>query len=158
MTTFYTIILLIVFGVIASRLGIIILNIAGMPGSLIVVKDKMRSNFLYLAGIIISSIGQSYIYLTYMVFIISWINLRILTYDLPKIPILIFTFLATVFPVFGFNSAAQFEHKESGSDYINPQVLGIGFTTIISFISFFVFVFFPEAMSYFWSWVPYVTK
>lgn len=158
MATLYSIFLLIVFGLIAWRAGIIVLNIAGFPGALLVMKEKMRSNFLIAVGSIISTLGQSYIYLAYMAFVISWTASRISTYDLPKIPIWIFAFMATIFPVIGFNSAAQHEQRESGSAFTNPQVLAIGLTSFISFVCFFVFVFVPNAMTSLWSWVPFVGK
>ncbi|MGB5026179.1 MAG: hypothetical protein WBO44_12565 [Saprospiraceae bacterium] len=102
--------------------------------------------------------GQSYIYLAYMAFIVSWTLLRISTYDLSKIPIWIFAFLAALLPIKFMSGDAVMEDIESGGQYKNPQVEAISWTLIISIIAFFVFVFAPSVMNYLWGWVPYVGK
>lgn len=156
MQTLSTILLLIVYAIAMSFLGLFILNITGLPGALVAGKPGNRSKVQLSVGIAISAIGQSFVYLSYIVFIVSWTNFKINNGDGIKLLIWIFAFLAAFLPILKMRTSARVEHNETGAYYRNPQVEGLDITLLIALIAFFVFVFLPSVMTFLWSWVPYV--
>lgn len=160
MTTFSTILLLIVYGAIISFAGIFVLNIAGLPGAFLAGKPDKRSKTQLLIGVFVSAIGQSFVYLAYISFIVSWTNFKIDNVDTITIKFLIwiFAFLASFLPILKMRTIARVEDNETGAYHRNPQVEGLDVTLLIALIAFFIFVFLPQTMTFLWSWVPYVGK
>jgi len=72
-----TIFLLIVFGVLANFLFVFIGNIAGLPGALMAGSPGKRSKGRFVFGSFVCAIGQSFIYLAYTAFIVSWTAARV---------------------------------------------------------------------------------
>ncbi len=153
MTTLYTIILLIVFSAVVSFIGVFVLNIAGLPGAFIAGRQQTRSKMQLKIGIIVSAIGQSYIYLAYQVWIINWTFAVVTFQDVTNFIVWGVTFLAVYLPVLKMRTIARLEDDEFGSFYRNPQVEALDITTIVSFVAFFVFVFIPSTMNSLWGWV-----
>jgi hypothetical protein len=154
MQTIVTILLLIIFSVVIGFLGVFILNFAGLPGTLLAGKPGIRSKSQFRIGSIISSIGQTYIYLAYTAFIVSWTMNRIIEHDAVKFVAWIFAFLAVIIPLYKDLIRARVENKEAA--YANPQIEALHLTFLLVFVGFFIFVFVPNVMNILWNWVPYV--
>lgn len=135
--------------------GVLILNIAGIPGALISGFSEKRSKVQLIAGIVISSIGQSYVYLAYMAFVISLANVNANFSGFSKYLLWFFVFMATVAPLATISNNASRENIEF-RDGMNVQVIALNITFLIAFIMFFVFAFAPSTMSILWSWLPNV--
>ncbi len=155
MQTILTIFFLILLSAAMSSLGLFILNVAGLPGALVAGKPGVRSKAQLSIGIIISAIGQSYVYLSYISFIISWTTYKISKGIGIKPIIWLFAFLAAYLPILKLRTSARIEDNQTGSYYRNPQVEALDITAYIALFAFFVFVFLPNIMNFFWSWVFY---
>lgn len=152
--TLFSIILLIVWGVVADFVTVFVLNIAGVPGALVAGRPQKSNKIRYIAGVIISALGQSYVYLAWTAFIVNW---TLLARAFQKVSILVWpvAFLTVVLPIL-FNWARA--KREADEDkYTNAQVSALSLTLVATLIVFFVFVFNTQAMKYLYFWVPYMT-
>ena len=156
MQTVSIILFQIIFAFIFGFFHIFISNIAGMPGALLAGKPGLRSKSQFRFGETISVIGQTYIYLAYTAFIISWTMNRMIEHDVIKFIVWTFAFLAVMGPIWKDLINARIEDK--AAEYANPQVEALHFTVFFVLIGFFIFVFMPYTMYTLWAWVPYVTK
>lgn len=159
MKTIFSIVLLIVFGAVAQFLCSILLNIAGLPGALLSGTPGKRSKQQFNFGSIVAALGQSYVYLAYMAFIVNWTMKATRRDDVPLGLVL--------WPVAFCRSCRAYldnwirgrvEAKEvmQQTGFASPQVEGLQYTVLLTFISFFVFAFIPRVMSAAWGWVPYI--
>ncbi len=154
METLFSIGLLIVFGIISNFLMLFILNIGGVPGALIAGTPGKRSKSRFITGSIIASFGQSYIYLAYIAFIVSWTKLAASQPDITSYLIWPIAFLVVLGPIWFNLIRARVENKEQ--EHASAQVEALHLTLIVSLFGFFIFVFFEKIMSFGWGWVPYV--
>jgi len=154
MKTAFSIVMLIVFGVIASFLSVFLLNIAGLPGALLAGKAGKRSKGRFIFGSIISALGQSYVYLAYIAFIVNWTMLAGRRNDVVDFLLWPFAFLVVLIPIWVTLIRARVEDQEQKRP--NPQVEALHLTVIIALIGFFVFAFAPIVMRTAWGWVRYV--
>jgi len=154
MKTVFSIIMLIVFGVIAGFLSVFLLNIAGLPGALVAGKPGKRSNGRFIFGSIISALGQSYVYLAYVAFIVNWTMIAARRTDVVGFLLWPCAFLAVLIPMWLTLTRARVEDREQKSD--NPQVEALHLTVVVALIGFFLFAFSPVVMKAAWGWVPYV--
>lgn len=145
MGTFSTVLLLIVYGIVAFYLSTYILNIAGLPGALLARKSKKDSG-LYILGSLVSALGQSFIYLAYISFIVRY------GLEASNFVVWIFVFLSSMGPIVQNTNIAEREAREDGY-HTNPQIKGLNISIIISLIAFFVFVFNPDFMESIYGWV-----
>ncbi len=137
-----------------SRLiGIPILNLIGLPGALIGFKSKSKKEIRYIIGVIVSAIGHIYCYSAFIIYVIGWTKLRVPDSGFSKYLIWFFCMVATVGPIQKMYQTAKNEATEFPSGYENPQIQSLLVTEIVSFFSFFLFVFYPEAIEPLWSWV-----
>jgi hypothetical protein len=135
---------------------VFISNFAGLPGVFLAGKPGNRTKGQFKFGQTIAIIGQTYIYLAYTAFIVSWTKDRIDQYDIIKFLVWTFAFLAVMGPIWKDLIHARLEDRES--KYANPQVQALHNTVVLVLIGFFIFVFIPSTMNSIWGWVPYVTK
>lgn len=150
MTTLFSIGFLIIITVVAFYLATFILNVAGLPGALLSLNSK-KNDGLYLIGSLISAIGQSFVYLAYVAFVVNWTQSAILNQDISFI-IWIAAFFASLVPLGTNIGIAEREAREDG--YItNPQIKGLNITLVVSFIGFFVFAFNPDFMESIYGWI-----
>jgi hypothetical protein len=77
MKTIFTLGLLILYAVVANFLTVFVLNIAGLPGAFLAGKPGFRSRSQFIIGSVVSALGQSFVYLAYTAFIVSWTMLAI---------------------------------------------------------------------------------
>jgi len=120
MKTILSIVLLIVFGVIANFLSVFLLNVAGLPGALLAGTPGKRSKRRFISGSIVSSIGQSYVYLSYTAFIVNWTKIAGGRDDVVGFPLWIFAFLAVIVPIWIALIRARVESQET--EVASPQV------------------------------------
>ncbi len=153
MKTVFSIALLAIFGILAGFLSAFLLNIAGLPGALLAGKRGKSSNGRFICGLIISALGQSYVYLAFIAFIVNWTIGAGKRNDVIGILLWPFAFLVVFIPMFLTYGRATEEARAQGN--INAQVEGLGFTFIVALIGFFVFAFAPIVMKTAWGWVPY---
>jgi hypothetical protein len=154
MKIFFTIItLILIAGLVINFIGTIILNIVGFPGGFIGQKSISRKEPRYILGLILALFGHVYIYLSYMIYIINWTRLNVAESGFSKYLIWFFCLVATVAPIQKIYEKAKKEISEFSNEYQNPQLDSIYLTQTIALISFFLFVFFPELINPFWTWV-----
>lgn len=153
MKTLFSVVILIVLGVIANFLAVFILNFAGLPGALLAGKPGKRSKGRFIFGSIFSAIGQSYVYLAYTAFIVNGTMLAISKQGVSFIiwPI---AFLAVVLPIWFNLIRARVEAKEM--EHANPQTEALHITVLLTLIGFFIFAFVPRVMEIIYNWVPYI--
>ncbi|NQV18996.1 MAG: hypothetical protein HQ534_10680 [Armatimonadetes bacterium] len=154
MKTIISIGLLIVFGGIATSLSVFLLNIVGLPGALLAGKPGQRSKGRFIFGSIISAIGQSYLYLSFIAFIVNWTLNAAAREDVIGFILWPFAFFVSLIPLWHTFIRASVEAREL--KFANPQVEALQITVFISILSFFVFAFIPSIVKIVWSWVPYV--
>lgn len=154
MKTVFSIVMLIIFGVIASFLSVFLLNIAGLPGALLAGKPGKRIKGRFIFGSIISALGQSYVYLAFIAFIVNWTMGAGKQSDVVGFLLWPFAFLAAFIPMWLTLIRARGEAREQGS--ASAQVEALPFTFTVALIGFFVFAFVPIVMRTAWRWVPYV--
>jgi len=148
MKTVLSIVMLIIFGSIA----LFLLAIAGLPGALLTLKSKWRSRGRIIIGSIISTLGQSYIYLAYVAFIISWTTLASRRNDVVGFLLWPVAFIAVASPVVANLIHAYGVEEER---YAKANIVGSYITLIVSLVGFFVFAFVPTVTRTAWHWVPY---
>jgi hypothetical protein len=154
MKTFFTILILILIYVAVSRLiGIVILNIIGLPGAIIGRKSISKREPKYILGIIISAIGHVYVYLSFMIYIITWTRLRVDICGFSKYLVWFFCMVASVGSIQQIYYNAKKEATEFPNGYENPQILSLLITEVVSFFSFILFVFYPDTINPMWTWV-----
>ena len=154
MEMFNTIVILIVFGTIASFVSVFILNIAGIPGALIAGAPKKRSKSQFVFGSIISALLQSYVYLSFTAFIVNWTGLVIIEKGGNGYILWPTSFVVVMIPIWITLIRARVEAREQ--EDANAQVEALHLTFLITLVVFFVFAFAPNIMKSVWSWVPYM--
>lgn len=144
---------IILYGVVSRFLGITVLNIAGLPGALIAIKAKRRSQPSYIAGLVLSVIGQAYIYLAFMIYVINWTRTHVDPESFTKYLIWFFCAGATIGAIQQMHIQATKEAKENSQTKLNPQVQALFVTEILAFFGFFSILFFPQITEPLWGWV-----
>jgi len=144
---------ILLYGVMSRFWGITIGNLAGLPGVLIAWNSNSRKNPRYILGVIVSSLGQAYVFLSFMLYIINWTRVHVPPSGFSKYLVWFFCAAATVGAVQKMHSDAKREAKENPDAYLNPQIQALLFTEIICFFGFFAFAFFPHLSEPLWSWV-----
>lgn len=153
MKTIFSIVILIILGIVINFLAVFILNFAGLPGTFIAGKPEKRSKGQFIFGSIISALGQSFVYLAYTAFIVNWTRLVILNQGVSFIiwPV---AFLVVIIPLWINLTRARVEAKEM--EHANAQTEALHITVLLTLIGFFVFVFIPRVMEIIYNWVPYI--
>jgi hypothetical protein len=154
MKTILSIAMLIVFGLIAYFLTSFLLNIAGLPGAFLAGKRGKSSKGRFIFGSIICALGQSYVYLAFIAFIVNSTIGAGRRNDVVGFLLWPFAFLAVFIPIVPTLGQATAEVRERG--HVNAQTEALPFTFIVAFISFFVFAFVPIVMKTAWGWVPII--
>jgi hypothetical protein len=154
MKTVLTIIILIVtHWAMAGLIGIPIFNIAGLIGAFIGWKSKLKTDIRFIVGVIFSAAGQIYLHSAYMIYVIRWTELRAPSSGFTKYVVWFFCFGAAVGPMLRMYEDAKREANEFPNEYQNPQIPALFFTGLVSLLTYFLFVFWPESTEPFWSWV-----
>lgn len=153
MKTIFTLALLILYAIVANFLAVFVLNIAGVPGALLAGKPGIRSKPRFMFGSFVSAIGQSFVYLAFTAFIVTWTMLAI-SYQKVSIIAWPFAFLAVLLPLWFNLIRARLESREQ--EHANAQVEGLHITLLLALLGFFIFAFFPSILRSAYSWVPYV--
>ena len=154
MNTIFTCGVLIISGLIIKFLGVFILNIAGVPGALISGKPEKRSKAQFIIGSIISAIGQLYVYLAYIAFIVSYTSIAANRDDVVSFLVWPSAFISILFPIWFMLIRARVEAREM--KHASAQTEALHLTLLGSIIGFFLFIFIPEIPETIWVWVPYV--
>ncbi len=154
MKTLFTVGLLVVFGVISNFIAVFVLNITGLPGALLAGQPEKRSKAQFVFGSIISAVGQSYVYLAYTAFIVSWTAAAASRDDVVGFIVWPVAFLSVFLPIWMNLGRARIEAREM--EYASAQSEGLHLTFLASLIGFFVFVCIPVVMRTLWGWVPFV--
>lgn len=146
---------LIIFGVIANVAAVFVLNLAGLPGALAAGRAGKRSKSQFVFGSVLAAIGQSYVYLAFAAFIVSWTTIAAARGDVSGLALWPFAFFVVVVPMWMTMIRARVEAQEL--EHANPQVEALHLTMLVVLVAFFVFTFIPVVMSAGWAWVPYVS-
>lgn len=153
--TIFAIVLLGVFGLAAGFLSSIVPNIAGIPGALLAGMPGNRSEGRFRLGVTVAAMGQSYVYLAYTAFIVSWTRAGAGREDF-ALGFLLWpvAFGAVFVPMWRALIHARIEAREL--DFANPQVEALHYTLVSAVVGFFLFAFVPSVARAAWGWVPYV--
>lgn len=154
MKTLFSIVMLIIFGIVAKFLSVLILNIAGLPGALLAGKSGERSKGWFTFGSIVSFLGQSYVYLAFIAFVVNWTMITARRNDVVGFILWPFSFLAVLVPIWLTAMRARTEAQEH--KIANPQVEALLLTLVVSPIAFFIFAFLPVVVRTAWGWIPYL--
>ena len=73
-TIFTILIFIIIYGVVSRLIGVFILNIIGLPGALIGRKAINKREPKYILGVVVSALAHIYVYLSFMIYLITWTN------------------------------------------------------------------------------------
>src|ERR1700675_159542 len=157
MKTVLGILPLIISSIVAWKLSLFALNVAGLPGALIArgTSDKFQSiagTLRFFLGVIVSTLGQSYVYLAFVAFIVNVTKAALHGGGVPSPVLWPVAFIASFMPVYLCMAAAILE---AGGGEWNGQVAAINFTEVLAVIAFFLFAFFPNLIVLGWSWIPY---
>jgi hypothetical protein len=144
---------LVLYGAVSRLIGVAVLNIAGLPGALIARNATRRTEPRYITGLIVSTIGQAYVYLAFMIYIINWTRTHTDPESFSKYVIWFFCAVATIGAIQRMHIQASKELKENPTDPLNPQIQALFCTEVLSFFGFFVFLFFPGISEPLWTWV-----
>jgi hypothetical protein len=155
MKTIFSILLLVVYGVITGFLMVFVLNLAGLPGAMLAGKPGNRSRQRFIFGSIVSACGQCYINLAFVSFIISWTHITARRDDVIGFLIWLVAFLAVQLPTFINLIRARVEAQEL--EHASAQVEALHITFIVTLLAFPLFVFIPTLMKG-WAWVPMVSS
>jgi len=156
MKTLFAVVMLIVFGALASFLSVFILNIAGLPGALMAGTPGRRSKRRFVSGSIVSALGQSYVYLAFAAFIVNWTLLAARRSDVAGFLVWPFAFLAVLAPIWMNLIRARVEHTEY--KHASAQLEALHLTVLVTLLGFLVFALMPSVMEAGWGWVPYMSK
>jgi hypothetical protein len=159
MTTILIIfIYILVSGIVIKFIAPILLNIIGLPGSLIGLKSTEKNQFKYLFGSFICAIGHTYLYVSFVIYVIIISQKLIIKYSLNNYIIWFLTFIVLIGTIQQIYYNAKIEFKENKTNYLNPQINGLFIT---QFTSFFAFVFFLYDLKYIcpiWCWVEKIPQ
>lgn len=144
---------ILLYGAITRFWGVMIGNLAGLPGALIARDAISRKVPRYILGVIVSSLGQAYAFLSLMLYVINWTRVHAPPSGFLKYLVWFFCAAATVGAVQKMQSDAQKEAKGDTDAYLNPQIQALLITEVVCFFGFFAFVFFPKLSEPLWSWV-----
>jgi len=154
MKAFFTILIFIlIYGAVSRLIGVFILNIVGLPGALIARNSISKREPKYILGVVVSALGHIYVYLSFMIYLITWTRLRVDSDGFSKYLIWFFCMVASVGAIQQIYDTAKKEATELPTGFENPQILSLLVTEVISFFSFFLFVFYPDIMNPLWTWV-----
>ena len=156
MTAIYTILLLILFWAILTPIVMFVFPFAGIIGEIIGGEPSSRTKSRFILGVLLSTIGLTYFYFAYLVFIISWTESRVTPDSFSKYIIWFIAFLSAVVPIFVSSARFNIHHRSKNTGFANIIVEATNFTAYLSLIGFFVFIFYPNLITSFWNWVPYV--
>jgi hypothetical protein len=155
MKTIFAAVVLVVLGIVANFLSIWVLNVAGLPGALIAVAPSKASKGRAILAIVLTILGQSYVYLAYTAFIVNWTSTASARSDVPMgfllwIPAL----LVVIFPIWWMMGSSSERAKARG--FVSVQDEAVGITFLIVILGFILFAFIPSLIKLGWGWVPYV--
>jgi hypothetical protein len=139
--------------------SLLALNIAGLPGALIAARASDKSQSVggalrFAVGVIVSALGQSYIYLAFVAFIVSFTKHSLHGEGVFGPVLWPMAFIASFAPIYLCATAGVGEAATGQSEW-NPQVYAIGISEVLAVIGFFVFAFFPNVIALGWPWIPY---
>jgi hypothetical protein len=152
-TVFIIIFFILLYGAMTRIIGITVLNIVGLPGLLIGYKTTRRTDIRYIVGLIVSIAGQVYAYFAFMIYIINWTRTQVDPESFTKYIIWFFCAGSAIGAIQQIYDQAKRESIEHPTGYENPQIQALQFTVIISFVGFFIIVFYPEITEPLWAWV-----
>ena len=154
MKTVFSLVALIIWGIIANFICVFVLNLAGLPGALLAGAPGKRSKKHFIFGSIISALCQSYVYLAYVAFVVNWTLLAVKRDGVIRFLLWSVAFLVIFCPIWLNLIHARIEDKEA--KHTNPQVEALHITVFLTLIGFFVFIFAPSVMHFAWGWLPYM--
>ncbi|KPJ94825.1 MAG: hypothetical protein AMJ53_04335 [Gammaproteobacteria bacterium SG8_11] len=155
MKTIFSMFLLVVHGGVAGFLMVFALNLAGLPGALLAGKPDNRSKQRFIFGSIVSAIGQSYVNLAFVSFMVSWTLLAAKREDVVGFLIWPIAFLAVVIPTLINLIRARTENREQ--EHASAQVEALHITFLATLLAFPIFSFIPVLMKA-WAYIPMVSS
>lgn len=156
MNTLLSIVILIFGGAFLGWLTIVILPLIGTIGEAIAGAPEKRSKIRLSIGIWIGAIFQSYFYFSFIALVISWTIIKTNSDSWSKFIIWLIAFLICILPIFMGSTRLKVHQKSKQTGKLSPIAESMQITAILSFIAFFLFVFYPRILKTLWHWVPFV--
>ena len=150
--TLFSVLFLVIIAIVANFLIVLVLNVAGLPGAMLAGKPGARGKSQFIAGSLVSAVGQSVVYLGYTAFVVNWTKLSIEKQGISPL-LWLAAFLTVVLPIWLNLTRARLEAKET--PHANPQTEALHITALLALIGFFVFAFVPVTMNIY-GWLPYM--
>jgi hypothetical protein len=154
MKTLVSVALLVGFGIAAQFLSIFVVNLAGAPGALLGGSPSARSKSRFFVGSLVSALGQSYVYLAFVAFVVNWTRLASHRGDVVGFVLWPVSFLVCFVPIYMCLIRGRVEASEQG--HANAQVEALHITVGLTLVGFFVFAFVPSTIRFGWPWIPYL--
>jgi len=148
--TLASIALLVGFGIAAQFLSIFVVNLAGAPGG----SPGARSKSRFIVGSLVSALGQSYVYLAFVAFVVNWTKLASHREDVVGLFLWPVSFLVCFVPIYMCLIRGRVEASEQVD--ANAQVEALHITVLLTLVGFFVFTFVPSTIKFGWPWIPYL--
>ena len=154
MNTIFTILIFIIIYSLMSRfIGVLVLNIVGLPGAIIGKNSKSKTEAKYILGAIICAFAHVYVYLSFVIYLITWTKTRVDSTSFSKYIIWFFCMVAAIGSIQQIYYTAKKEESDFSNNSINPQIFSLLITEIVTFFCFFLFLFYPVTINPFWTWV-----
>ena len=155
MKTIFSVGFLLILAIVVRFLVLFVLNLAGMPGALISGPRTDHLTARYMFGSLVATAFQSFVYLAYVAFVINWVLLGIQHQNLASLVMWPVAFIAVMVPIWWNYIAAITETREHRVSP-NANIEGLGLSSVVAFVAFFVFIFFPVTFRAVYGWVPYI--
>lgn len=156
MTTVYTILLLVLIGIVLGFIVMVVLPLSGFLGEWVAGVPGNRSKLRLTIGVTVASIFQTYFYLSFVAFVISWTSYRLQPEQFSNYIVWTFAFASALLPLWFGSAMMRVQHKEKNTGLLSATAEATKLTCFLATIGFFVFVYTSGIMSTLWSWVPYV--
>ena len=138
-----------VYILIAYFICVILLAFVSLPGSYLEKHGKKHSKKNYILAVIISSVAQTYLYLTYIAFVVHNAYSVIKPQRIESILVWGVAFLSSVLPIFFILKKHMLWEKETGNK--DSMVTAFKITMIAAVAGFFIFTVNPSVVNIFWS-------
>jgi ABC-type Na+ efflux pump permease subunit len=147
-------IVLFIFGLTALVCGWVF-NLAGVPDTIFATDIGKAGKGRAILAVVLATLGQSYIYLGYVAFVVNWTDTVVAQNDVPLgfllwIPAL----LIVVYPISWMIGFTRTRAEARG--FRSAQDAAVPITFLVAILGFIVFAFVPSLIKMGWSWIFYI--
>lgn len=140
-------------------IGTILLNIVGIPGSIIALKSTNKKGSKFILGLALCLLAHTYTYFSIMIYIMNWTRSLINPESFSKYFIWIFCLILITGSIEIIYKNAKMEFEDNNANltdsltFLNPQIESLSILRGLVFVAFFLFLFYPNLSNPLWSWI-----